>query len=396
MSAMNLSQYYFQTSNFWKAILFGPDRKMQAFDEKCGKERQIADKIELWLCDLLRIKKERLCVHAIRKNPHSESFIFNQQQKGETSRKIFVKRFITQLEDNKSETNLMGLRNEYAALRKMTSLNGKYDVYTPTVYGYSNALASVAMGFLEGESLFNILCQSPLSVFTKRPSTVWKETFLELGRWLREVHMMRNMTAAATKRLASKVMQDIAKIETRIAYLEKNRPVDFDGPFCSKLISEAYDLADTILSAPQLPYLTHGDFSLSNISHKSGSLSIVDFATFGVGLPEDDVARLYLDLLNLDRYTSAFDRSNQGQLFSYFYAGYGTDIIKQRPAFWQFHLIKHALINVYMYSKHWGNRQFLNPVLCRLFYRNQKKVLFGATLSDHLTLGRNKRWMKPS
>lgn len=372
---MNIKKRLVQERHFWSSVLFGPDRKLSCI-EKQSNYRAYVDKVLLKIEEIFPIPIESWRQAKVVKNPHSEIFIFSQNEYPDLPQKIFIKKFIVQLE-NKNEICLEGLKNECNALKVVSRLDGKHKVYIPKLLAYDEQLCFMVTSYIEGAQYFNVLLKWPVNVIIGdyRLNDV-KKCLFNIGKWLRLFHSVDPAITDRENKLRAILDKDVSSIKIRIESLKDKMPSDFTTKICGRIISRSLELTEQILSENISPRMTHGDFSLVNMLYNGGNISIHDFASFGFGIPENDVARLYLDLKNVENFVFMLSSPKKGALTYSFLSSYGDRIDLFSCATGQFHLLKHSLINIYMYTKHWGNRQFLNPFLARLFYQYQKKILF--------------------
>lgn len=372
---MNIKKKLVQERHFWSSILFGPDRKLSNIEKKAN-IRLIVDKVLLKVKESFPIPVDRWKQIKVAKNPHSEIFIFCQNDYPDFPKKIFIKRFIVQLE-TKNEIFLKGLKSECDALKTISLLNGKYNVCIPKLFAYDEELCLMVTSYMEGAKYFNVLLQSPIDVIigAYRLNDVKKSLF-NIGKWLKLLHHVNPEIMDRKTKLKAILDRDISRMKIRVEFLKNKMPADFTLGICEKIIKRSLEFSAQVLSDNITPKMTHGDLSLVNMLYDNGKIAIYDFANFGFGIPEDDIARLYLDLKNVENYVFMFYPKKKGALTYSFLSSYGDSIDLFSCATGQFHLLKHSLINIYMYTKHWGNRQFLNPFLARLFYQYQKKILF--------------------
>lgn len=362
--------------HFWSSVLFGPERKLSPIVKQANYQ-DLVNEILLWLRMLVPIPQESWIQVKAAKNPYSEIFLFQQNDYPDVPHRIFIKRFITQLED-KNELDLEGLKRECHALDKVASYSGMYQIYTPKLYAYNRELCCMATNYLEGVSFFNVIFESPLKVITGNSGLKnYEKSLFNLGRWLKHIHSSNLILSDRTNRLETILDKDISEIKMRIEHLKKIRPVDFNAKTCKRLLYKSAELAEQIRMDDISLQMVHGDFSLANMLYDSGRLYILDFSNSRVGIPEDDLARIYLDIQNVESFSFMLSRKQRCNLSASFLTGYGKDFgVNSLNASDRFHILKHALINLYMYTKHWGNKEFLNPFLCRLLYHYQKKILF--------------------
>jgi len=372
---MNAIKKLIQMKSFWSSVIFGPERKLSAITEVKGYQK-LVDDILLWLYELFPIPTESWELINASKNPQSEVFLFRQSNYSNIPEKIFIKRFIIKLE-NKNEMYWEGLKLESQALKLITEFDDRYQICTPRIYGLNQDLCLMATSYQEGQSFFNVLFESPIKVVIGNSRLgEFIKCLSNLGQWLKEVHSSKPLMPEKDNQVKAILNKDLSGIEMRIDHLEKARPADFPLAVCEKILATSSDLVRRIMQDGPVLQMVHGDFTLSNVLYNSGRLILLDFATFGLGLPEDDLARIYLDFKNVESYSYMFSPEKRGSLVSAFFSGYGREFGTNSNVYEMFYLMKHSIINIYMYTKHWGNRQFLNPFLCRLFYSFQKKFLF--------------------
>jgi len=364
-----------QIKYFWSSLLFGPEQKLSCI-EKQTDYRTSKTEILSWLEILFPIPQKYWVQVKASKNPHSEIFIFQQSEYAGIAKKIFIKRFIVHEGKAYSE----GLKRECNAIDKFSQFNGTYDVYTPQLYAFNEKILCMAISYLEGNSFFNEMFESPIKVkFGNSRLEDYKRSLFNLGRWLRHIHNSRIMLLESDreKKIDDILKKDIRGIKLRIEHLNKARPADFTSDVCEKITSKSSEMRNQILMNSPSLQTVHGDFSLANILYEEGKLHVLDFSYSGPGLPEHDLARLYLDLQNVESYCHMVTPQRKGSLLSSFFSGYGKEInINSLGVCEKFYILKHSIINIYMYTRLWGNRRFLNPFLCRLFYHYQKKILF--------------------
>jgi len=374
-SIMNVRKRFIQARHFWYSIIFGPERKLSPITEIEGFDSLVED-ILLWLNELFSTPSNTWELVNASKNPHSEIFLFRQIGYSNIPGKVFIKRFIIQLE-NTNETLSEELLRESNALKRIEKFNGRYDVHTPIIYGLNKERYSIATSFQEGDHFFNVLFESPVKVVSgKYQLSEFCKCLSNLGYWLKEVHNTKESLPNMDNHIKSILNRDLSGIQMHVNHLEKVRPVGFSRQVCDNILARSHELVQQVLKDTPGLRTVHGDFTLSNILYNAEKLSLLDYATLGLGLPEDDLARIYLDLKNVENYSFLFTPGKRGTLISAFFYGYGRRIDANPNACEAFHIIKHCIINIYMYTKHWGNKQFLNPFLCRLFYSFQKKILF--------------------
>lgn len=360
-------------TRFWSSVLKGPERKLIPVTEAPGFQN-FQSLMVAWLDSLFpggwRLEKSA-------KNPHSETFLFQQTQCADIPSRIFVKRFVIRGE-NGDQLYSDGLTNESKILRQIARFNTE-NVFTPSLYGVNESLCAMAVKFIEGDQFFNVLFQSPIkAVIYDLPSKEMTNSLTTVGQWLCSVHAADPYDfdeVDAERTIESIIDSDLAAIEMRVRHLSSTRPTDFSQPLCRKIMEVSSWLARTIIGKNPSPRMVHGDFTLPNMLFDHGQLCILDHASFGLGMPEDDLCRIYLDFLNVEKYSYLFKFKARNSLSSAFFSGYGRTIDPESSSLAAFYLLKHSIINIYMYTIHWGNKSFLNPILCRLFYSFQKKFL---------------------
>jgi len=363
-----------QVKEFWSHVLFRPRIGNSAFDHEAGLkdlEHRVCD----WLSTIFPIPFDKWNKVSAIKYPQSEIFVFAQRECEEIPTKVVVKRFVM---PNGSGNMLFPdeLNDEYRAIAKLQYLSGVHNVFTPILYGYNENLCCMATSYLEGIRFVNPLLRLPLvQPFIASDIDKYRTQIHNLGLWLRSVHA-NGFDQTNDGGLRKTLVKDLAGIQVRVDNLSRMRPADFPSAICKVIVSRAQDLADRVLEENPPLRQIHGDFSLVNVLYDSQKLSVIDFAFFGQGLPEDDLARVYLDFVNIDGYTLMLSSARKGIFAEAFFDGYGKGLNVNKGVVDQLYLLKHAIINVYIYALHWGERQFLNPLLSRWLYSFQKKFLF--------------------
>ena len=169
-----------QMKNFWSSILSGPERNLGVIEELDDFPRTV-DSILLWIYELFPIPSNSWMLDKASKNPHSEVFLFCQTNYSDCPKKVFVKRFIVQME-NKNKFNPKGLMQEVEALKRISEFNGRYQVYAPIFYGYNPDLCLLATSFQEGKSFFNEVFEPPVKVLVDESrSKDFKKSLSNLG-----------------------------------------------------------------------------------------------------------------------------------------------------------------------------------------------------------------------
>ena len=360
---------------FWSSLLFGPEQKLSSI-EKQPDYRGSKKEILSWLEILFSIPQKYWVQFRASKNPHSEIFIFKQVEYEGKPQKIFIKKFVV----HEGRGYLEGLNRECNAIDKFSQFNDIYDVCTPKLYAFNEQILCMAISYLEGKSFFNEIFESPIKVkFGNSRMEEYKRSLFNLGRWLRHIHDSGIMLLESDRerKIDDILKKDIRGMKLRVEYLNKVRPADFTSDVCRKIISKSSELREHILMRNPSLKVVHGDFSLANILYEQGRLHVLDFSYSGTGLPERDLAKLYLELRNVESFCYMLTPTNEGNLLTSFLSGYGKEInINSLGVCEEFYILKHTIINIYMYARLWGSRRFLNPFLCRLFYHYQKKILF--------------------
>jgi len=363
-----------QMKHFWLSVMFGPERKLNEITE-LPEFPLIVENITLWLFEQFSIPVEDWELVKASKNPHSETFVFRQKYDSSFPEKFLIKKYIIQME-NGSAVYPDGLEREIEALTKISTHCGRYKVFTPKLYGYNLDLCWAATNFLEGHSFFNSIFENPINVLLGKSNYhEYCESLTNLGLWLKEIHSSKIMYRHQKDTVKNTLEKDLFEIEIRLKHLMEVRPADFSLSLYDRIRSTSSRLMHTIINDNPIPTSVHGDFTLANMLYNSGIVNLLDYATFGLGMPEDDLSRIYLDLINVESYSYSLSPSKKGGLSSSFLTGYGMNMDYNSNTSANFYLIKHCIINIYMYTKHWGNRKFLNPFLCRLFYSFQRKFL---------------------
>lgn len=365
-----------QIIKFFGSIIFKPKLEIPEIHNAEDYQKVIISIIK-WINELFPSPRSNWELLKAVKNIHSEIFIFQQKFSSNIPERLFVKRFIIQ-QDVKGKFDYESLDREYSALVLLGNLDNSNGVFTPAIYGKNYELCSILMSYCEGRSFFNVLFQSPIKLFINKYNFPQYTTSLKnLGRWLKEFHDLETNIKTSQNDIRVKLDNDLLDIITRVQKLGIAAKSDFTPELCKKIISTASDLTKQIVMQRKILKNVHGDLTLANILYDSGTLYLLDYGFWGAGFPEDDLARLYLDLRNIGCYSMLLKSSKKRTLSSAFFSGYG---IKQgcpdlEDATSRFYLIRHTIINIYMYSFIAGNKRFLNPFICRLFYCFQKNFL---------------------
>lgn len=377
---IKVKKQFVQMKYFWFSVLFGPQRKLSDV-EKEPYYRELFQNILVWLGTIIPIPWQAWEKSAALKYPYSEIFVFRQNGYSALPKQVVVKRFIIKMEKgNRLHTD--GLKRECDALTEVQKFSGICDVFSPKLYGFNERICCMATSHLDGVRFINLLLEIPFKrSMEDLKFEKYKIQLNNLGCWLRRIHTQENTSVKDEIKLREIVDRDIEKIKLRLENLKNTRPIDFPTEICNRIMKKSHEFAEQMLTNNPTLRSVHGDFSLVNVLYHPSTLGVIDFANFGIGIPEDDLSRIFLDFVNIDACTFRFARGKKGFLWSAFLSGYGKEIdISSDPA-GKFHLLKHAIINTYMYTVHWGNRQFLNPFFCRLLYSFQRKFILNLIFS---------------
>ena len=304
--------------------------------------------------------------------PYSNITILQQFEVLEIPQKIVIKKANP---ENNFDISTSNIKVESAALRRLKEISGIQEVRTPEIYGVNEKLCCIAMEHVDGQRIINYLLEFPLkTLLGKIEIEKYQEKMYNLGKWLKAMHSEITPNIIDEKELERSLKRDKEGIEKRVNYLGEIRNKDFPEKTGDEIISRVTSLIKKMVEKPPALKAVHGDFSLVNILLQPPKIYVVDFTSFGPGLPEDDLARIYLDFKNIDEYTFRLRPKKKGSFTWPFFEGYGGKIEIRNP-YTQFYLIKHALINLYMYRVNMGRENFLNPLLCRVLYSTQKSFL---------------------
>lgn len=364
-----------QAKKFWSDMFFGPDRAILPIESQHYFKESISE-IRQWLEELLCIPSAAWRLDYCAKNPHSEIFIFSQSFDLKIIKKIFIKKYIIQLKGS-SKIGVEELLQEVNFLSKLKNITHENcKIFTPTLLGINQDKYLIATSYEDGSSFFNVLFESPFTHLlnvNKEPSHL--SSLYALGSWLRTVH--DNLIKDFNPTSSTESIQDSlnSDIQPRLYHLRKARPADFTPDLCRRILAVTSDACKQIDLNQHSFVSIHGDFTLANILYDAEKLCVLDFANSTCGHRESDIARMYLDLYNIEKYTFLFSPRKKKLYHSSFLDGYGAKFDFHYDPIWRIYLIKHAVINIFMYAKHWGNSSFLNPFYCRLFYSFQRKFL---------------------
>jgi O-antigen/teichoic acid export membrane protein/aminoglycoside phosphotransferase (APT) family kinase protein len=364
---------FFQFKNFWKAVAAGHEKQLSMRKEHPHLHETVHD-IRNWLDSLFPEMGGGLNLISAEKYPYSEIYLFSRNRGEDGPTRIAVKRFVSD-RDDEIQGEVASMRRECEALFQAREVKGTDNIGTPELLAYNEELTVMAMKWLDGSRYVNTLLDYPFKpVLGRLRLSAHGKILNNLGYWLKTLHALP-AASLSDEEQRTILERDLAHMGVRLAHLEEYRPADFPHAVCERILSKVSNLMRKGLLVRQSPCPTHGDLSLANILSHDGKLTVLDFATFGTGFAQDDLARLYLDLYNADHYTFIFLPRNRGIWAESFFEGYGRSLDPAANPLDAFHLIKHSLINVSMYTIQWGKKRFLNPFLCRWLYGVQRRFL---------------------
>lgn len=300
---------------------------------------------------------------SVSQNFASRSLLFA----GEDGERIFVKRFAP---EDRAPGGRM--EREVHALEACGSLAAGPMVGTPAVYGANLDLGCVALAHVTGPSLFNAL-------WNGRSRGGEMPPLAAVGAWLATLHASAPAPGGPGSEItdgAAALAEDRRVVARKLDFLAERKPRDIGAGRAEGILAAWDRMAAPLAHLPVVP--VHGDFTAANmIVREDGGVAVIDLAAFTHGHPQNDVARLCVELLLIDR--AAPDRA--GPLCRAFLDGYraaggaawlddGALSAALHP-----HLVKHLLINCAMMVAHVGSRNFLNPFHCMMLYRAYRGML---------------------
>lgn len=331
------------------------------------------NQILIWLSTYFDIPPDCWLLASSSQNKYSQTYIFQQNKCQFNPQKVFVKSLRAEVE----EKNSRHYDNEKNALEVAARIGSVGNVRAPKVFGTNNLLKSIAMEYLPGESLFNFLWNhNQRYLFLKKTD---KKLIYDLGRWLSIFHCATPPIKSEDAEFSKTLRYDVSLIEKRLSVLRAKRFLPLSLDFLDRASAQVKVLHNELMGMDLTPVLVKGDFSTANIIiNDNHELFVLDFSTSRRSLPEDDMARFFTELINIDFLRSS-SNSSKYILSDYklesFLDGYNYQLNSAREIILSFYLLKHAIINLYMYAANMSGTAAKNKLLSLALIFKQRNLI---------------------
>lgn len=303
-------------------------------------------------------------------NLYSRSFIFGNPLQ-EPDKMLFVK----VIESGDAVEDFRHFDAEIKALSIATNVRVDNRIIVPTLYCHSRSLKAVALQYVEGDILFNVLWnrrQLHGLLFPLNPDH--GRLLHDLFSWMRLFHYSKDVTRDDDL-FEQLIWQDFHTLVKRKEFLDKKRIPFLDMPLIEYAIVAVERYLKTHTITNRSIVLTHGDLTLFNMLFSGGKVYILDFAHSRAGRPEDDFSRLACDVISIQPLAALrTDGIHKTDVLGKLFRSFLEHPTHSEGLLWLY-LIKNIFINLTTYANHFSRHSITDNLRYIILLQMQQRFL---------------------